>query len=170
MQPRKWTKATVLGLSASLLAGCGGASVPSLGNPFASGPNTFDVTFISAAETWDLDKDTVVTCTEWQQYATTAFAEADSDGDGSLTDAEFQNMARTDRLFDIANLKYYDRNSDGRVSREELTGKKNRAFELLDKNNDCKLERNEKVQVRYKHKKKDDSDASGESIKGPQGR
>lgn len=168
----KWRITTAAGaaVAVSFLAGCSSGNSLGVGNPFQSGPNTLDVTFMSAAETWDLDKDAVVTCAEWQQYALTSHGEADGDGDGQLTAAEFTNMARSDRLFDVAKLGYYDANSDGRVSRDELTRKKNRAFELLDKNNDCKLERNEKVYVRYKAKPKDDSDASGESIKGPQGR
>ncbi len=165
----KWWVVSALGcgLAVALMGGCSGNPLGS-GNPFKSGPNTFDVTFISAAETWDLDKDAVVTCAEWQQYALTAHTEADGDGDGNLTQPEYANMARNDRLFDIAKLNYYDRNSDGRVSREELTGHKNRAFELLDKNRDCKIERNEKVQVRYKAKPKD-TDASGEAAKDPTG-
>ena len=137
---------------AALIAGCSGNS---LSTPFSSGPSSFDITFISAAETWDLDKDSVVTCTEWQQYATTAFTEADGDGDGSLTEQEYPTLIRSDRLFEIANLKYYDKNSDGRVSRDELVLKKNRAFELLDKNNDCKIEHNEKVTVHYSIKEKE---------------
>ena len=153
------------GLVAIVIGGCSGNPLGAA-NPFKSGPSQFDVTFISAAETWDLDKDSVVTCAEWQQYALSALTEADGDGDGSLTQAEYTNMARSDRLFDVATLKYYDGNSDGRVSREELTGRKNRAFELLDKNSDCKIERNEKVQVRYKTKQKD-TDYSGEGAKDP---
>lgn len=167
--PFERMKLTALLTGCALAIGGCSSSPVKLGNPFSSGPSQFDVTFISASETWDLDKDSVVTCQEWQQYALTSHAEADADGDGNLTAAEYANMARTDRLFDVAKLNYYDGNSDGRVSRDELTRKKNRAFELLDKNNDCKIERNEKVQVRYKAKPKD-TDASGESIKGPQGR
>ena len=148
---------------AALIAGCSGNS---LSTPFSSGPSSFDITFISAAETWDLDKDSVVTCTEWQQYATTAFTEADGDGDGSLTEQEYPTLIRNDRLFEVANLKYYDKNSDGRVSRDELVLKKNRAFELLDKNNDCKIEHNEKVTVRYEAKPKS-TDYSGEAAKTP---
>lgn len=158
-----------VGLIAPLLAGCSGGNPLSLGNTFQSGPSKFDVTFISAAETWDVNKDNEVTCAEWQQYALSLHGEADGDGDGQLTEPEYLNMARSDRLFHVANLKYYDANSDGRVSRDELTQKKNRAFELLDKNGDCRLERNEKVQVRYKAKPKD-TDAAGEAIKGPSGR
>ncbi|MCH9765045.1 MAG: histidine kinase [Alphaproteobacteria bacterium] len=150
------------GLLALAVAASGGCS----SNPFSSGPSNFDVTFISAAETWDLDKDAVVTCTEWQQYAARAHAEADGNGDGSLTAEEYATMRRNDRLFEVAGLKYFDSNSDGRVSRDEMGRKKNRAFELLDKNNDCKIERNEKVQVRRQVKPKD-TDHSGEAAKTP---
>lgn len=140
----------VVGLSLTV-AGCGGS------NPldsFKSGPSTFDITFISAAETWDLDKNGIVTCDEWKQYASTSLQGADGDADGALTTAEFNTMSQTDKLFDVATHKYYDRNSDGKVTAEELTTHSNRAFELLDKNKDCKIERGEKVQVRYNQKSK----------------
>lgn len=158
-----------LGALACLLSACSSSNPLGGGNPFQSGPSAFDVTFISASETWDLDKDSVVTCAEWQQYALGLHQEADGDGDGQLTEQEYASMARNDRLFHVAKLGYFDANSDGRVSRDELSKKRNRAFEMLDKNNDCKLERDEKVQVRYKQKPKTE-DASGESIKGPTGR
>ena len=56
-------------------------------------------------------------------------------------------MARNDRLFSTANLSYYDANNDGKVTIEELTGKQNLAFKLLDKNNDCQIGHDEKVNV-----------------------
>ncbi len=68
-------------------------------------------------------------------------------------------MAKNDRLFELANLSYYDANSDGRVSADELVGKQNAAFKLLDKNGDCQIDRNETVQVvaddKPKEKQKD---------------
>jgi Ca2+-binding EF-hand superfamily protein len=145
---------SLVGLVLSV-AGCGGS------NPldtFKSGPSTFDVTFISAAETWDIDKNGIVTCDEWKQYASTSLQQADGNADGALTTAEFTTMSQSDKLFDIATHKYYDRNSDGQVTAEELTTHSNRAFELLDKNKDCKIERGEKVQVRYKQKAKPSND------------
>jgi EF hand len=139
----------LLGLAALLTAGC------SASTPFSSS-NDFDRTFIGAAQTWDLDKNSVVSCDEWKQYASTSLREADANGDGALAPDEFEVMAKSDRLFSVADAKYYDTNSDGRVSVEELTGKQNRAFNLLDKNGDCQIDRNETVQVVQAVKKKDD--------------
>jgi EF hand len=135
-------------LAALLAAGC------SASTPFSSS-NDFDRTFIGAAQTWDLDKNSVVSCDEWKQYATTSLRESDGNGDGALDSAEFAVMAKSDRLFATADSKYYDGNSDGRVTAEELTGKQNRAFNLLDKNGDCQIDRNETVQVVQVDKKKD---------------
>lgn len=123
------------------LAGCASAS-----NPFAK-TNDFDRTFISAAQTWDVNKDGSVSCDEWNGYIATLVREADANGDTILDATEFANMARTDRLFEVANMAYYDANGDGKTNAAEITGKKNVAFALLDKNGDCQIDRNETVQV-----------------------
>jgi Ca2+-binding EF-hand superfamily protein len=114
--------------------------------PFSSSSD-FDRTFIGAAQTWDLNKDGSVSCDEWKQYALTSFRENDANGDGALDQQEFLAMAKNDRLFEVANLSYYDSNSDGKVAAQELSEKPNTAFKLLDKNGDCKIDRNESVQV-----------------------
>jgi Ca2+-binding EF-hand superfamily protein len=88
-----------------------------------------------------------VSCDEWKQYAATSFRESDANGDGILDQQEFLVLAKNDRLFDIANLPYYDANSDTKVTAQELSDKPNTAFKLLDKNGDCKIDRNESVQV-----------------------
>lgn len=127
-------------------------------SPFSKSSD-FDRTFIGAAQTWDLDKNSVVTCDEWKQYASTSLREADGNGDGVLDATEYATMAKSDRLFELANISYYDANSDGRVSADELVGKQNAAFKLLDKNGDCQIDRNESVQVvandKPKEKQKD---------------
>lgn len=158
VRPHGWAIA-VAALASAALAGCGGGA--SL-NPFTTGSafssaNTVDRTFIGASQTWDLDKNGLVTCDEWKNYASTSFREADGNGDGALADDEFQAMAKNDRLFDIADLKYYDNNGDGRVAADELTGKPNRAFALLDKNGDCQIARDESVQTVQLDKKKEDT-------------
>jgi hypothetical protein len=122
-----------------LVAGCSTS-------PFGSASG-MDVTFMNASQTWDNDKDNTVTCEEWKQYAVSSMRQADANGDGLLDAQEWATMVSNDRLFEVANLSYYDANGDGRVSFDELTGKQNLAFKLLDKNGDCKITADEKVTI-----------------------
>jgi uncharacterized protein YceK len=128
--------------STAVLAGC--SSMPSLTGSSAS---SMDRTFISAAQTWDFDKDGSVTCDEWKNYVATLVRESDGNGDGALDAEEFKKLAKTDQLFSVADLAYYDANGDGRVTIEEMAAKPNAAFKLLDKNGDCRIDRNESVRV-----------------------
>ena len=143
-KPTSFGPALLAALAGLALSACAS------GTPFSSSfssSNTLDQTFIAAAQTWDVDKNGSVTCAEWTSYVSTLLTESDTNGDSALDATEFERMVRSDRLFEVANLAYYDANSDGRVTREELTGKQNRAFALLDKNGDCQLDRNESVRV-----------------------
>lgn len=151
--PMKSAAVSVLVLA---LAGCGGGmpSIMTTGSPFTNASNV-DRTFIGAAQTWDLDKNAVVTCDEWKQYSGTLLRESDTNGDNALAADEFAKMAKSDRLFDMADLKYYDGNGDGKVTADELTGRPNRAFQLLDKNGDCQIARDESAQVVQVEKAKD---------------
>jgi Ca2+-binding EF-hand superfamily protein len=152
-QPPNGRTMVAIGLAALVSSGC--SSMPSFApkSPFGSS-STVDQTFVGAAQTWDFDKNGAVTCDEWKNYATTSLRESDSDGNGSLDAAEFGKMAQTDRLFEVANLSYYDGSGDGRVTVEELTGKQNVAFKMLDKNSDCQIDRNETVQIVQRDKPK----------------
>ena len=129
-------------LALSAQAGCstGGNS------PFASAP-PIEREFMAAAVTWDLNKDGDVTCDEWKQYVTGLFRAADANRDGVLTSEEFAVLSRSDRLFETAGLAYFDANADGRLTLSEMTEKRNPAFAALDKNGDCVLTRDERVQT-----------------------
>lgn len=116
------------------------------GNPFKN-TNDFDRTFIGAAQTWDLDKNGSVSCDEWVQYVTASFREADANGDSFMDAEEHKTLVKSDRLFEVANIAYYDGNGDGKLSLDEITGKQNLAFKLLDRNADCQIDRTETVQV-----------------------
>ncbi|MFM7084384.1 MAG: EF-hand domain-containing protein [Hyphomicrobium sp.] len=129
------------------LASCGSfPSITGAKSPFGGGSN-MDRTFIAAAQTWDFDKDGTVTCDEWKNYTLSLIKESDENGDGTLDSSEFQKMAKIDRLFEVADIRYYDLNGDGKVPFEELAGKQNVAFKVLDKNGDCRIDRTETVQV-----------------------
>jgi Ca2+-binding EF-hand superfamily protein len=145
----------------ALLPGAVAGGCASSGNPFSKASD-FDRTFIAAAQTWDLDKNGSVSCDEWVRYITTEFRQADGNGDGALDAEEWQKLVSSDRLFQVADIKYYDSNGDGRVTLEEMTGKQNLAFKLLDRNGDCQIDRTEAVQVHGVDKiKKDEGTAAG---------
>ena len=157
-----WTIAGLAAVAAALAA-CSSSL------PFSSASST-DVTFVNASQTWDLDKNGTTTCDEWKQYAAGEFRAADANGDGTLEASEWAVMANSDRLFETADLGYYDSNGDGKVTAEELTGKPNAAFRMLDKNNDCQIAHDEKATVYSNVKVKSKGDnASAPPGPGPPG-
>lgn len=143
-QSRSRRAPAVVGIAACLAAvGCSSTSAPSL---FASAPPV-EREFALAAITWDLNKDGNVACEEWKRYVTGLFREADANRDGILTREEYAQLARRDRLFETVGMNYFDANADGRLSLPEMTDKPNPAFALLDKNGDCVIASDERVQT-----------------------
>jgi hypothetical protein len=138
--------ANALGLLLLLLAPLQSGCSTGKGSPLDQA-SLVDREFVIAAVTWDLNKDGNVTCDEWKQYVTMLFREADADHDGMLTREEYAALSRRDRLFETAGFKYFDANGDGRISLSEMVDKPNPAFILLDKNHDCVLTPDERVQA-----------------------
>lgn len=135
------------------LSACSTAPMPSIGsiNPFA--PKTLsdvDRAFLQAAGSWDTNHDNVVTCNEWKSYAEDLFNGADADHDDSLDSNEWANLVKVDRLFETADLRYYDANGDGKVTRSEFVDKPNPAFVLMDKSGSCKLDGSQIASARSK--------------------
>ena len=128
--------AAAIALASGLaLAGCGTLSEPSM--------STVDRVFVTSAPTWDLDKDSVITCDEWKAYVAQLFRETKAARDGVLTRDEFRRMATIDRLFDTADFAYFDANGDGSVTLAEVADKPNPAFRHLDRNQDCRIDYDE---------------------------
>ena len=100
LQRRAIRTVTCLAIGTGLVAG--GCSA---GAPFSKA-NDFDRTFISAAQTWDLDKNGSVGCDEWVQYLQQSFREFDANGDGALDNEEYAKLVKSDRLFEAANIAY----------------------------------------------------------------
>lgn len=125
------------------LAGCGGGVPSSFG-----GVGERDLMFVSAAQTWDLDKNNEVTCEEWTKYTSDLFQSADKNVDGNLSKEEYQNVMKSDRLFETAGFSFFDSNSDGNLTLAEFTGRENPAFRILDRDKDCRISANETVQTR----------------------
>jgi hypothetical protein len=126
---RAW-RSNVGALLIMALAGCSGGG-SSLGE--------VDRVFLSAAGSWDTNRDGVVTCNEWRAYANDLFSGADANGDGAVDRIEYGTIVSTDRMFQTVEFRYYDANRDGKVDRHEFVDKPNRAFALLDKSNTCQL-------------------------------
>ncbi|MBY0562314.1 EF-hand domain-containing protein [Hyphomicrobium sp.] len=146
---------SVCAMSAALtLVGCSTASVPTIGsiNPFSSGNSISEIdrAYLQAAGSWDLNHDNVVTCNEWKSYAEDLFNSADTDHDDSLDATEWNNLTKIDKLFVIADLKYFDQNGDGKVTRQEFVDKPNPAFVLMDKSGTCKLDGSQIASARSK--------------------
>lgn len=160
-----------LAISAAFLlsvtaAGCGGG----ISSPFSNASSS-ELIFISAAQTWDLDKDNTVTCDEWAQYTTELFQSADQDGDGVVTAEEYTKITAQDRLFETASMSHFDGNGDGRLTLQEFTGARNPAFDLLDRDKDCRIASAEMVQTRQLQQIKDKgSGAPNIPDAGPGGR
>ena len=137
----RWGMLMLPGLA--LLGACSSGS----GSPLDSA-SVIEREFVIAAVTWDISKDGNVTCAEWKQNVTNLFRDADADHDGMLTREEYAALSRRDRLFETVGFQYFDANGDGRLSLSEMIDKPNPAFTLLDKNHDCVLTPDERVQAR----------------------
>lgn len=108
-------------------------------NPFSNNLAETDRVFLMAAGSWDRNHDNVVTCDEWKAYVTELFKSADANGDGALDASEWGKLSSQDRMFDTADLAYFDGNHDGKVTLVEMTDKSNPAFRLLDTAKTCSL-------------------------------
>jgi hypothetical protein len=108
-----------------------------------SGPSAnlgeVDRVFLSAAGSWDRNRDGVVTCDEWRAYADELFRNADANHDAFVDSTEWPAIVNTDRMFQTIGMRYYDANGDGKLDHGEFVDKQNRAFVLLDKSNQCQL-------------------------------
>lgn len=124
-------------------AGCSGTKLPSVGaiNPFSSSKSISetDRVFLMAAGSWDRNRDNAVTCDEWKAYATELFNGADANRDETIDAAEWSAIVSVDRLFQTADLSYFDANHDGKAARAEFVDRPNPAFRLLDPTNSCTL-------------------------------
>ena len=149
----------------ALLAGVAACST-------ASSLPDVDRVFLSAAGNWDRNRDGIVTCDEWRAYAGELFDSADVNHDGFVDASEYAKIVSTDRMFQTVDLRYYDADGDGKLSRSEFVDKPNRAFALLDKSNQCKLNADQVAGARahteqvFDTKKPESGDPREKSIPG----
>ena len=121
------------------------ASCASSASPDVSG---IDKNFLRGIGSYDQNHDGVVTCDEWRAAAASLFASVNRSGSGFLTEAEFNNLAASDRTFQIAGFKYYDVNRDGKIDKKEFVDRPNPAFTYADKDKDCRLTASEQLEAR----------------------
>lgn len=139
------------------VAGCGGGG--GVASMFSNASSN-ELLFVSAAQTWDVNKDNEVTCDEWKQYVGELFQTADGNADGALTAEEYKGVVAQDRLFETVGMNYFDTNNDGKLGRDEFANAPNPAFRLLDRDKNCTIAKNEMVQTRQLEKIKDSGDIS----------
>ena len=156
-------------LAAAALAACSSNPLKNISasNPFTKGNNLSDTdrVFLMAAGSWDRNHDNTVTCDEWKAYATELFNSADANHDDALDATEWSKLSKTDRMFDTADLNYFDANHDGKVTRAEFVDKQNPAFRLLDTANTCSLSGSQVAGARSKTQ----YDVSGKKADEPGG-
>lgn len=137
--PRSTTCA-LTALAALLLSGCSSTPLSSIGSIGGSNKiSETDRVFLMAAGSWDRNRDNQITCDEWKAYATELFNRADSNRDGAVDASEWPAIVAVDRMFETADLGYYDKDGDGKVSHAELVDAPNPAFSLLNASTTCVL-------------------------------
>lgn len=132
------------------LAACGLAASCATPSSTSSAPeaSAVDKSFLRGIGSYDQNRDGVVTCDEWRAAAGGLFTTANKSGSGFLTEDEFRSMATVDRTFLVANAKFYDANSDGKIDKKEFVERPNPAFAYADKDKDCRLSEPELLAVR----------------------
>ncbi len=137
--------APVTGSARAALAALATLAVSACSNPssfipnLTGGPSDADRTFLLAAGNWDRNKDGIVTCDEWKAYAAELMDIGDTAKKGYLTKEDWARIVKIDRMFEIIDFGYYDRNGDGKVDRAEFVDRASRAFELADRDKNCQL-------------------------------
>jgi EF hand len=131
--------AVILPLSGPL-SGCGTSPMSAIGSITGTkSVSDTDRVFLMAAGSWDRNRDNAVTCDEWKAYATELFNGADANRDDAIDASEWGGVVSVDRMFDTADLKYFDASGDGKVTRAEFVDKQNPAFRLMDTGKTCSL-------------------------------
>ena len=135
------SKRIVFALAALLpLTACGTSPMSAIGSITGSkSVSETDRVFLMAAGNWDRNRDNSVTCDEWKAYATELFNGADANRDEVVDASEWSRIVSVDRMFVTADLKYFDANGDGKVTRAEFVDKENPAFKLMDTGKSCTL-------------------------------
>lgn len=140
---RSLIKAASIVVLPSLLAACSSSPISSLGSIGSIGGKKSisgtDRVFLAAAGSWDRNRDSTVTCDEWKAYARELSNSADANRDGAVDASEWGRITANDRMFETADLKYFDANGDGKVSEAEFVDKPNPAFTLIDTEKTCTL-------------------------------
>lgn len=134
-------RAALVSATVCLLAGCSSGSPMSAIGSITGGSKVSetDRVFLMAVGSWDRNRDNVVTCDEWKAYTTELFNGADMNRDGAVDATEWPRVVAVDRMFETANLSYFDVNHDGKVTSAEFADKPNPAFQLMDAGKTCAL-------------------------------
>jgi hypothetical protein len=128
---RPTARLSVCLIAAGFAASCGGSQNPDL--------SVVDKSFLGGIASYDQNNDNNVTCDEWKVAAAKLFTRADKANAGFLTPETYGNLAAIDRTYLVTDFKFFDKNGDGKISKEEFVGRPNPAFNFADKDKDCRL-------------------------------
>jgi Ca2+-binding EF-hand superfamily protein len=103
---------------------------------------------VQSADDWlkqfDKDKDGKVSKAEYPERMARMFDAYDADKDGFVTKEEYHGyLAGVLRLPPEETIKHFDKNNDGKISKEEASGAIEQGFDRIDSDNDGQLTKDE---------------------------
>ncbi len=124
----------------SVLASCSGI-------PRVDDPERYEMAKTRLMDTWDLNRDGVISCADAVLKRDQQFTSTDLNDDGSLSLEEFAKADWSSRVFAAELFDQYDTDNNLKISLSELEARPDSAFLEMDENNDCVISDKELVKT-----------------------